>query len=259
MIKLKTLLLEYINEPISILKRYLTQTKEEQKTEIGLEQDCLEYLGIYHPAIYEKYRKNNYGESSELLMREYPDIFKQWCEFLYKKHRSDDIFVNGYPTWNYVSYESIVKNQWLIHFSDDAQYIALEQKFSLGVYDYTRLGLTTHLPESEKEGGGYNFAYLLSDYKRYGKERSRWKYGKEAVLFKASGVKVWHYGDQEPQVIFWGPSAFDIVCIREDKNTGDYYVYTANAKYNSPFSGDFDECVDWITNNFNQYKRVLLP
>jgi hypothetical protein len=168
------------------------------------------------------------------------------------------VIESGYPTWNYCEYRSIVKNQWLIHFSDNAQNIYWDQKFNKGVYDYTRLGLTTHLPESEKEDGGYNFAYLLKDYMRYGRDRGRWKYGKQAVLFKASGIQVWHYGDSEPQVIFWGPSAFDIVLIKEDVNTGDYYI-KSNHNYNPPYSGDFDDCVNWLTNNFNQYKRILLP
>lgn len=257
MIKLSHLILEYIQEPVSVLKRYLTQTEDQRKIELGLHDDCLEFLGKTYPSIYEKYRKNDYGESSELLMKEYPVIFKEWCEMLSEKHRSDDFFDVGYPTWNYVDYRSIVKNQWLIHFSDSSQNIYHDQKFSNGVYDYTRLGLTKHLPDSEKDFGGYNFAYLLSDYNRYGRDRGRWKYGKEAVVFKASGVQVWHYGDQEPQVIFWGPSAFDIVYIREDRNTGDYYVYSRKDK--SPFSGDLGDCVDWITANFNQYKRILLP
>jgi len=257
MIKLKSLLLEYINKPVSVLKRYITKTEEEIKIELGLHEDCLEFLGIYYPSIYQQYKNNDYGESSELLMKEYPEIFKKWCNFLYKKHRSYDDFEPGYPTWNYVEYRSIVKNQWLIHFSDTAQNIYYDQRFSRGVDDYTRLGLTTSLSENEKDFGGYNFGYLLSDYQRYGKERKRFKYGKEAVLFKASGIQVWHYSDSEPQVIFWGPSAFDIVYIREDRNTGDYYVYSR--KHNSPFSGDFDDCVDWVINNFNQYKRILLP
>lgn len=257
MIKLSHLILEYIQEPVSVLKRYLTQSEDQRKIEFGLHYDCLNFLENYHPDIYEKYQEeNDYGASSELLMKEYPDVFKEWCEFLYHKHRSDDLFDMGYPTWNYVNYRSIVKNQWLIHFSDSAQNIYYDQKFNNGVSDYTKLGLTTHLPDIEKDSNGYNFAYLLTDYKRYGKDRGRWKYGKEAVVFKASGVQVWHYGNQEPQVIFWGPSAFDIVYIREDRNTGDYYVYN---KYKSPFSGDFTDCVDWVTANFNQYKRILLP
>jgi hypothetical protein len=33
MIKLKSLLLEYINEPVSILKRYITKTEEERASQ----------------------------------------------------------------------------------------------------------------------------------------------------------------------------------------------------------------------------------
>jgi hypothetical protein len=259
-ISLKSLLLEYFTEPVSVLKKYITKTEAERKIELGLKNDCIEFLARRYPSIYEKYRKNNYGESSEMLMKEHLDVFNEWCNFLYEKLNSYDYheyFDTGYPTWNYVDYRSIVKNQWLIHFSDTAQNIYYDQRFNSGVDDYTRLGLTKHLSDGMKDMEGYNFAYLLSDYLRYGKERNRFKYGKEAVLFKASGIQVWHFGDAEPQVIFWGPSAFDIVYIREDSDTGEYYVYSKNKT--SPFRGEFDDCVDWVINNFNQYKRILLP
>jgi hypothetical protein len=264
-LSLKSILLEYISSPIVDLKQYLTQTEAEKKTELGLGNDCLEFLGKNYPEIYEKYIQNIYYESSEKkLMKEYPDVFNAWCDFLYDKLKRNDnyrYFERGYPTWYYVDYRSIVKNQWLIHFSDYAEDIYHDQKFNRGVYDYTTLGLTTHLPDSMKDGIGYNFAFLLSDYMQYGSgdmyHRGRWTYGKEAVLFKASGVKVWHYGDQQPQVIFWGPSAFDIVCIREHTSSGDYYVYSNHSR--DLFVGDFDDCVNWVVNNFNQYKRVLLP
>lgn len=257
MLTLKNILLEYISDPIITLKKYLTQSDDDKKKELALNHDCLEFLARYHPNIYEKYRKNNYGESSEILMKEYPDVFKQWSEFLLKKYDENNYYDPGYPTWNYLSYQSIVKNQWLIHFSNQADYIYWDQKFNRGVYDHTRLGLTTQIPETEKDFGGYNFAYLLNDYERYGRDHGRWKYGKRAVLFKASGIEVWHYGDAEPQVIFWGPSAFDIVLLKTD-SSGDFYVQS-NHEHNSPYHGDLNNCVDWVVNNFDQYKKVLIP
>jgi hypothetical protein len=39
MIKLKPLLLEYISEPIIVLKKYLCQSDEEKKKELGLQYE----------------------------------------------------------------------------------------------------------------------------------------------------------------------------------------------------------------------------
>jgi len=41
---------------------------------------------------------------------------------------------------------------------------------------------------SVKKYGGYNFAYLPEHATRYGLERGRGKYGKEAVMFQSSGT-----------------------------------------------------------------------
>ena len=123
------------------------------------------------------------------------------------------------------------------------------------------LGLTTY-HSFDKKSGGYNFAFTLNDYERYGKNRSfgsyrGWKYGKEAVMFHASGVKTWHWGDEEPQVIFWGPSARDIVLI--ENLEGEWGVTNGNTGRVIYKSERLPDVEVWVVNNFNQYRHVLLP
>ena len=175
-------------------------------------------------------------------------------------YRSDDA---GLPSFLFMDYDSMVKNQWLIHFTDDAHSIS-SNGFTQGVDDHMALGLTTHFDNSSKQHGGYNFAYLLSDFMSYGASSRNhsggWKYGNECVVFRASGIKVWHHGDEEPQVIFYGNTATDIVPLTmgeyqsgEDEYTDgwctpeDYYCHE-----------DLEKVVDWVVNNFGQYRKHLV-
>lgn len=113
------------------------------------------------------------------------------------------------PSWGQESYD------WLIHFSDDAYDIAGEG-FCRGVPYPDKLGLTTHLDDFAFDVEGYNFAYPAGVATRYGFIRGAPKYGKRAVLFRAPYMLFDHFADGEPQAIFWGPSARDIVVIDFD-------------------------------------------
>lgn len=59
-------------------------------------------------------------------------------------------------------------------------------------------------------GAGYNFAYALGKFKpstRASTSSDAGGYGAHAILFKGSGLALYHDGDREEQVCFWGPSA----------------------------------------------------
>jgi len=199
----------------------------------------------------------------EWLEQHDPQIFRQFTKFIFNDGRDVDLFDHtkaGHPSWFYMNFERYIQNQWLIHFSDAAAYIWADQQFKYGVDDYTTLGLTTYYRQSGKEFGGYNFAYDISDFMKYGRSHyssGEWKYGKEAVMFRASGVKVWHHGDEERQVIFWGRTAKDIVHIQMT-DPGPWGVVN-DRKKNSIFIGELPTVVNWVIANFNQYRNVLLP
>jgi predicted amidophosphoribosyltransferase len=171
------------------------------------------------------------------------------------------------PTFLYMEFERIVKDEWMVHFSKNSSSIATDG-FKYGIDDITTLGLTTHFFNKTKPG--FNFAYLAKDAVKHGSTafgEMNWKYGDHAVMFKANGVLVYHRADQEPQVIFLGSTAKDIV---ELENTDDGWAVIGNS---GPVfqSGDFDtkerktgssrgglqRCIDWVKTNYNQYKRVL--
>ena len=69
-------------------------------------------------------------------------------------------------------------------------------------------GSPTRRLEDYQEKKGFNFAYDASEWVKYAKKSDgSYRYGGGAVVFRARGIKVWHEGDKEYQVIFWGPSA----------------------------------------------------
>ncbi len=172
-----------------------------------------------------------------------------------------DFDFNGYddPAWAAFGSPTIVKNTWLIHFTDDAGSIAAEG-FRFGAHDLDQLALTTSWTQESKKGGTYVFAYDASDYEKYTGSSS--KYGSEAVLFRASGVSAWHQGDRENQVIFDGRTAKYIIPLYEYNGEWMANGIGKNGREEDA-DGDnlFDshsEAVDWVTKNFRQYRKVLL-
>jgi len=181
--------------------------------------------------------------------------------FLREGGWEDSVFESDKPSWHFMDFRSIVKNQWMIHFTGKGARRVAREGFRFGVDDVTRLGLTTTIDHSLKAYGGYNFAYHLDDYLRFGRgHRSRggWKYGKEAVLFRASGAKIYHYGDSEPQVVFTGKTARDIVPIEEGENSERWGVGEDRAGRQLFASDDLSAVVGWVTDNFRQYRKHLL-
>ena len=198
------------------------------------------------------YSENPYRLPKELVIEFFGDM-----ESSFMDHDADS------PSWLFMDDPKIVKNQWMIHFTNDADAIAC-QGFKYGMDDFTRLGLTTHIRNTGKPGG-YNFAYDVDEWERYAHGRHGFKYGDEAVLFRASGVKVWHHGDGEYQIVFVGATAKDIVPLTKGGYDGGWWANGRGKggreeQDSEQGDGSFDslsEAVDWVTAYYNQYKRLL--
>jgi hypothetical protein len=191
------------------------------------------------------------------------DIFNKFAEYLYNKIVNNELPIDyaEYPAWSYFTeYPEIIKNQWLIHFTNEAENIA-KYGFKYGVDDMTKLGLTTQLGDFDKKYGGYNFAFTLEDFDRYGRSsygnssKSGYKYGNEAVIFNASGIKVWHHGDEEPQVIFYGNTAKNIIPITSGEES-KFGIYNKNGRLLFE-DDDLPKVVKWFTTNYQQYRKNL--
>lgn len=197
------------------------------------------------------------------LNEQEPDVFYDLPEDIQREiaaHVIDYLMVNDpaeAPTTAHVSLNQnrlMHRQSWLIHFTDDPDGIE-SHGFTKGVSDMDKLGLTTSFKNdsSYKSYGGYNFAFDASG--RYAQNAAaRQKYGKHAVMFQNSGVRTWHHGDEEEQIIFWGPDVKprDIVVL---KHYDAWNVMTRAEK--AMFSGDFEAAVRWLMQNFQQYRKAL--
>jgi len=270
---------EYIDNNIIDLKKYINMTELEKREDlINMFKDTFErwinYSGYSFkiPEIQQKIGEDINIKNVDTIFKLFPDIKNSFGVWLYSRvlnnygeelHTGYGIPYNRIPSWVFFDkdYSQIVKNQWLIHFTDfiNAKDIA-KMGFSMGTNDMKKLGLTYNRT-ADKKLGGYNFAYTLDDYVKYGSrdDGTTYKYGKSVLMFKASGIKFWHKTDMEPQVIFWGKYAKDIIPIipTYDKDYR-YYVMNQNTKRRIFQSKTLPEMVNWIQQNFNQYKDVLV-
>jgi hypothetical protein len=131
------------------------------------------------------------------------------------------------------------RQTWVGHFCSDAESIAREG-FIFGESDPYDLGLTMHKSDAARHSSpGYNFGYELRHlfknwHTSWNSRRGGTKYGEELVIFQTSGVSATHYGDQEDQVIFWGPHVEWVIAITKapvedyDRHSEDDYAVLDN-------------------------------
>jgi len=265
----------HIQQEMSWVKQYLNMPEKEKAIDL-----------IYsNPWFASKVVKNNPENFSEDFVNKIEDsefIFNdEWNQEGYSAdaanliqlviknldHIQEDPDV---PAWSYFDKAKVIQNQWMIHFTDEADSIAVNGFTNL-VSDIRLLGLTTHIgPNSpDRSDEGYGFAYLANDFKKYAHNsrgtRGEWKYGSECVLFRASGIQAFHWGDEEPQTIFYGPTAKNIIPITGgDKATyavGDMRGRQHRHKHKSTYivyeNDDLETVVDWAIANYDQYKNVI--
>lgn len=129
-----------------------------------------------------------------------------WMEFLLTRRtlnsKMDMLMVRPQP---------LPPDTWLIHFSHDAAALMRgEELRGTGSPDFADLAATfqTHKPTA-----GYNFAYLADSYEVWNNGRDDF-YGTAAIMFQAAGVHVYHSGDADEEVIFYGPDLGDAVYLR---------------------------------------------
>lgn len=153
-------------------------------------------------------------------------------------------------------------NTWLIHFSDYARDIVREG-FTIGEDDISRLGLTRHYNKGY-ESEGFNFAFFANSREVDNVARSK-KYGKHAVMFRGSGVHFYHYGDEENQIVFYGPDVKQFILLENvdgdfkivgnQKHVARDYLFDPTLTHNPESS--IEQCVKWVEKNWQQYKNVL--
>jgi hypothetical protein len=156
------------------------------------------------------------------------------------------------PTYMFLTGAELVPRQtWLVHFSNDADDI-FDNGFKYGAEDFTQLGLTTHFTDKKRlSRPGWNFAFKADS--RYARTVAvSGKYGKHAVLFQSAGVEAAHSGDEEYQVVFWGPNVKERFLLTNEDNSWNVTVGQRVLPFDS-----FQKAVDWVIKNHRQYRYPL--
>ena len=220
-----------------------------------LAYSCSYYIGKYIRKIY--YR---YSEFEDLLNDgefDYEDesLIEMFLNMLEENNLCDHFvsvmqdIVDYYelPSWCTMEFNRIVKNEWCIHFGSDSENIAREG-FTGGTEDIDHLAYTN--AGQQKHYAGYDFAFLIND-----RSVDYNEYGDEAVIFRTSGVEIFHNGDNQNQVIFWGPNVKSFIPIHQDN--GDWVVYGQNGQV-LVRCGRPSEIAIWATENLPQYRKQIM-
>lgn len=167
-------------------------------------------------------------------------------------HSPEDV-----PTYHAMSptgKDLLPRNTWLIHFSDKAWNIAHEG-FTRGAIDMNKMALTTWQSGWVKEHPGYNFAFRAMS-RDASQAVSDGKYGRDAVLFQNSGFEAYHHGDEENQVMFYGPDVDPRYMIYlEGDGHGDFTVKSRDG--DDLYSGSYEKVVKWAIAHHQQYRKKL--
>jgi hypothetical protein len=259
---------EFYGNDMVYLSKYLNLTDEEKVTSLPFEYSFLLYDFMEEENIFDslsnkdkaEIRNIEFYEQLELIEDKYPSIFNEFGKWLFRgvENRSLSISDAEYPAWSFFDNPKLIKNTWLVHFTsyNKAKYIK-QEGFTKGVSDMTKLGLTTHLSDFEKAYGGYNFAYTISDAKKYAYAshgRGLMKYGDTAVMFMGSGIRIYHGSDEEYQAIFYGNTAKNFVII--SNYDGEWMINSKDGRvvYKNE---DIEKVFDWVEKNYMQYKNII--
>ena len=188
-----------------------------------------------------------------------------WEEYIYTMMTHDP--ANTPSQAFYSDIQLLDRQTWLVHFSDDAMNIARDG-FKYGMDQMDKLGLTTYFKDTgfDKGRGGYNFAFEAGS--RWANNAARQgKYGTDVVMFTNAGVKAWHSGDEEDQVMFWGANVDPRSIILISKSD-DYTMHEGWCVSQHPSKGrferdcvyqneDFDTVTNWVEQNWRQYAKII--
>lgn len=176
-------------------------------------------------------------------------VYHQWKE---QSYQLSDTYYDQIPLFAVARFEGIIRNKWMLHFTNHLSSIE-RGGFSGGIVDYNNLAYTgrAHDMMRSEDDYGYFYAFTINDAVRYDGK----KYGDEAVLFLGSGVKIYHYGDKEPQVIFNGALVQIKIPIYQDE--GGWTIYDNKTGKILRESDKIEEVAYWAIENLAQYRKRI--
>lgn len=119
------------------------------------------------------------------------------------KHETEPAYINTqYKAYNYFEPKEIVHNIWAVHFTNVEGYEGIQSRgFRIGVSDNDALAYSqAYFNYEYPKKSGWNFA-LPIDNKYIGDDLG---YGDCGFLIKTDGVRAYHKGDGDDEIIFKG-------------------------------------------------------
>lgn len=168
------------------------------------------------------------------------------------------------------SKHEIFKNGWVIHFTKKPLTIIQNGFKGINKKFIDSLWRTYGYNYPIDYGDGYAFAYDVNDIPKNAIE-----YGKYAIMFRTSGLKVYNRGDLgEWQVIFNPPQANLKECFLIKTGVNYHSDYDGNGDVSTTYSiknvnvinpytervifktDSFDKAVNWVKTNYRQYSSI---
>lgn len=260
--KLNTHLRDYLHDkPLDFhswgedFKNWLTSTMDEDELEELLSDTNMSVEELHD---YE-YGDTNDSEMENIfnyLMRD-NDKKNEFVEYI---KDLDQAYAPPYSAMDLNHKKLLHRTTWLVHFCDDADGI----KRKGFIYGHDDMEHALHLTRQHHDygrGEGYNFAFVATSRDAINSRGGRHggKYGDEFVLFQNAGVHVYHYGDEENQVIFWGSEVDKkhIIPVKYNRSEEEFYVQDQRTDKTLYKTDDYKTMVEWIIKNYNQYRKAL--
>lgn len=175
----------------------------------------------------EAYDNIIYPENYELLSDEALNSYKEFLigivDNLFKNNNEYDLDLTVLPLYITYNYEGDVENDWVVHFTEtkDTQNNILESKCFHGITNMYNLAITAATKDPYDEDGycfGFDLDHIYENFKN-----GYPHYGEYGILFKTSGINLYHNGDQETQTIFIGNQVSNLIPFYYDIKTKEFY------------------------------------
>ena len=223
------------------LVRYFEKTIKEKEEELP------SFFNTHYPHIFDAWTSENstyfvhiedydseeeamdnivYPSTPYELKAHYEEAYEEYKKFLVdiiddymKGDNPHDLVPYLMPLYLTFNFEGVVENDWIIHFTseEDTQKEILESGHFIGIPNLNNLAISAGNEESWAEDG-YCFGYDIHDV-YYNFQNNGVSYGEYGILFRASGIKLYHNGDEELQTVFIGNQVKDMVAFDYDSKT----------------------------------------
>lgn len=288
-IKKLDLFLEYVTPGIQYLKKYLEDvtgelTDSQREEIINIIPDIVHtYISLYvEDDVIDKIVTdwNEYGHGYSVydireidpddllgvLLEDYPDLYDD-LKYRHLDNLIDSHMTNEIPTWYFYDKGEVIKKMWLVHFTSHDPKTIAEEGFRYGG-NVHNLGLTDRPGEFDSYNYDENdpnnnigFAYNPNriDLRSLGEIGN--PYGRNAVIFVASGYESYNKTDGEYHVMFDINTARNRIPVYHETNrTKGTSVVSIKNKNNGNTIYEAENIADvynWIKKNFAQYYNVI--